>query len=56
MISTERDKARAVEIGSLPLFKDLYTDPQLLKLYPYWNQFGKQSAKARALPLVELVR
>ena len=53
MISEEKDKERALEIGSLPLFKDLYTDPQLLKLYPYWKQFGKQSAVARALPLVD---
>ncbi len=52
MISKEKDKERAVEIGSLPLFKDLYADPQLLKLYPYWNEFGKQAAVARALPLV----
>jgi multiple sugar transport system substrate-binding protein len=53
MISPERDKERAVEIGSLPLFKNLYTDPQLVKLYPYWVQFGKQSSVARALPLVD---
>jgi multiple sugar transport system substrate-binding protein len=53
MISKERDKERAIEIGSLPLFKDLYGDPQLVKLYPYWAQFGKQSSVARALPLVD---
>ncbi|HUX38861.1 MAG TPA: sugar ABC transporter substrate-binding protein [Rectinemataceae bacterium] len=53
MISPERDKERALDIGSLPLFKNLYGDPQLVKLYPYWAQFGKQSAVARALPLVD---
>ncbi|HOX31553.1 MAG TPA: sugar ABC transporter substrate-binding protein [Spirochaetales bacterium] len=53
MISKEKDKERAVQIGSLPLFKDSYDDPALLKLYPYWTQFGEQSATARALPLVE---
>jgi len=53
MISPEKDKERALQIGSLPLFKSLYTDAQLLKLYPYWNQFGKQAAVARPLPLVE---
>jgi multiple sugar transport system substrate-binding protein len=53
MISKDKDKERAVQIGSLPLFKDLYNDPQLLKLYPYWTQFGKQSSVARALPLVD---
>jgi len=53
IISKEKDKERALEIGSLPLFKDLYTDEELLKLYPYWKQFGAQSAVARALPQVE---
>lgn len=50
MISKERDRERALTIGSLPLFKELYNDPALLKKYPYWNQFGSQSAVARALP------
>jgi len=53
MISPEMDKERALKIGSLPLFKSLYADPQLLKLYPYWAQFAKQSAVARPLPLVD---
>lgn len=53
MISPERDKERALRIGSLPLFKSLYADPELLKLYPYWEQFAKQSAVARPLPLVD---
>jgi multiple sugar transport system substrate-binding protein len=53
MISKERDRERAVEIGSLPLFKDLYRDSALLKLYPYWTKFGMQSAVAQALPLVD---
>ena len=53
IISKEKDKERAMEIGSLPLFKDLYNDEELLKLYPYWKQFGAQSTVARALPQVE---
>jgi len=53
MISKEKDKERALEIGSLPIFKDLYTDEQLLKLYPYWKQFGQQAAVAKPLPQVE---
>ncbi len=53
MISKEKDKERAMEIGSLPLFKDLYKDDQLLKKYPYWKQFGQQSQVAKPLPLVE---
>lgn len=42
-----------MEIGSLPLFKRSYNDPDLLEKYPYWVQFGKQSAVAQALPLVD---
>lgn len=52
MISKERDRERAMTIGSLPLFRDLYGDSALLKKYPYWNQFGAQSAVARPLPQV----
>lgn len=53
MISPERDKERAIALGSLPLFKELYEDEELLALYPYWEQFGEQSAKARPLLQVE---
>jgi multiple sugar transport system substrate-binding protein len=53
MISPERDRERAEKLGSLPLFTALYTDPALLQKYPYWEQFGAQSAKARPLPQVE---
>lgn len=53
MISPERDRQRAMQIGSLPLFRELYSDPLLVKMYPYWVQFGKQSSVAKALPLVD---
>jgi multiple sugar transport system substrate-binding protein len=53
MISQEKDRERALEIGSLPLFKTLYNDEELLKLYPYWKQFGQQAAVAKPLPQVE---
>ncbi|NLM41417.1 MAG: sugar ABC transporter substrate-binding protein [Firmicutes bacterium] len=53
MISPERDKERALALGSLPLFKELYEDDELLALYPYWEQFGEQSAKAKPLLQVE---
>lgn len=53
MISPEQDKERAIALGSLPLFKSLYTDEELLALYPYWEQFGDQSAKAKPLLQVE---
>ncbi|BAS27908.1 ABC transporter substrate-binding protein [Limnochorda pilosa] len=53
MISQEKDRERAETLGSLPLFRSLYTDPQLLARYPYWKQFGEQSERARPLPQVE---
>lgn len=53
MISPERDRERAEKLGSLPLFTALYNDPALLEKYPYWKQFGAQSAMARPLPQVE---
>ncbi len=53
MISPERDRERAEQLGSLPLFTELYTDPELLAQYPFWEQFGAQSAVARPLPQVE---
>ncbi len=49
MISKKKDKERAEAIGSLPLFKDLYTDKGLLEKYPYWEQFGEQSDVAKPL-------
>ncbi len=52
MISREKDKERAMEIGSLPLFTSLYNDQALLKKYPYWKQFGEQAKVARPLPQV----
>lgn len=52
MISPDKDKERAKEIGSLPLFGALYNDAELLKAYPYWKQFGEQAKVARPLPQV----
>ncbi|HHW48685.1 MAG TPA: extracellular solute-binding protein [Clostridiaceae bacterium] len=50
MSSKEFDKRKALEIGALPIWKELYNDPDLLKLYPYWENFGKQAENARGLP------
>jgi len=50
MSSYEFDKERASKIGSLPIWSELYNDPDLLALYPYWEQFGKQSMNARGYP------
>ena len=50
MTSLERDKQRSKEIGTLPIWKAHFEDPDLLALYPYWKNFGKQAEYARALP------
>ena len=50
MSSIEFDKERAQKIGSLPIWSALYNDNELLSLYPYWQQFGKQAMNARGYP------
>jgi len=50
MTSPEKDKVRSLEIGTLPIWKAHFEDPELLTLYPYWKNFGKQAEFARALP------
>jgi len=50
MSSLEFDKERALKIGSLPIWSSLYNDSDLLALYPYWEQFGKQAMNARGYP------
>ena len=48
--SKKFDKEKAVAIGALPVWSELYTDQELLAKYPYWEQFGKQSEFAKGLP------
>ena len=50
MSSIEVDKRRCEAIGSLPLWSSLFTDPELLALFPYWENFGYQSKYAVGLP------
>ena len=50
MSSKEFDKERALTIGALPIWSDLYNDPELLEKYPYWEQFGKQAQNQRGYP------
>ena len=50
MSSMDFDKERALKIGSLPIWSELYNDPDLLAIYPYWEQFGKQAMNARGYP------
>jgi multiple sugar transport system substrate-binding protein len=50
MSTKEFDKSRAQAIGGLPIWTEMYNDADLLKLYPYWKDFGAQSEHARGLP------
>jgi len=50
MSSIDFDKERALQIGALPIWSALYNDPDLLAIYPYWEQFGKQSMHSRGYP------
>ena len=53
MSSRELDKERAKKLGTLPIWSDLFQDPELLEKYPYWINFGKQIEYAQGLPNVE---
>lgn len=50
MTSKEFEKKKAMEIGALPCWKDLFNDQDLLKSYPYWENFGKQAINSRGIP------
>lgn len=47
MSSKEFDKKKGLEIGALPIWIDNFNDADLLKLYPHWAEFGKQSLGAK---------
>lgn len=49
MTSRETNKILAQEIGLLPIWTDLYTDPDLLAKYPFWADFQAQLSTARGL-------
>lgn len=50
MSSKEFDKEKCEAIGALPIWSDLFADEDLLALYPYWENFGKQSEYAKGEP------
>ena len=52
MTSYETNKKLAEEIGLLPVWVDLYTDPDLTALYPEWAEFSAQLETARGLSTV----
>ncbi len=52
MTSVETNKKLAEEIGLLPIWVDLYTDPELTELYPFWADFSAQLETARGLSTI----
>lgn len=48
----ETNKAQALAIGSLPIWSDLFNDPELLALNPHWKEFGLQSPYIEGLQMV----
>ena len=49
MTSKETNKELAQEIGILPIWVDLFSDPDLTSIYPFWKDFQAQLATARGL-------
>ena len=49
MTSKETNKVLASEIGLLPIWVDLYADPDLTAKYPFWADFQAQLQTARGL-------
>ena len=50
MSSKDFDKQRAMTIGALPIWTDLFSDADLLAKYPYWANFAGQIASSSGLP------
>lgn len=49
MTSKDTNKYLAKEIGVLPIWVDLFSDPELTALYPQWADFQAQLTSARGL-------
>lgn len=52
MSSKSFDKNKALTIGALPIYSSTFSDSDVLKKYPYWENFGKQSKNAKGLEQV----
>ena len=53
--SYDVEKRKAIAIGALPIWTELYNDPDLLAIYPHWEIFGKLLLTARGLIDVEWI-
>lgn len=52
MTSKESNIVLAKEIGILPIWTDLFSNPDLTALYPYWADFQAQLSSARGLSTI----
>lgn len=52
MTSKESNTVLAKEIGILPIWTDLFSDPELTAIYPYWADFQAQLSSARGLSTI----
>jgi multiple sugar transport system substrate-binding protein len=52
MTSKDTNKTLAKEIGILPIWTELFSDPDLTAIYPYWKDFQAQLSTARGLTTV----
>lgn len=52
MTSKETNKVLAQEIGVLPIWVDLFSDPDLTASYPFWADFQTQLSTARGLSTI----
>jgi len=50
MASKEVNKEMCLKIGALPIWKDLYEDPDVLKKYPYFKLITEQNKYLRGHP------
>jgi multiple sugar transport system substrate-binding protein len=48
--SYDIEKRKSIEIGTLPIWTELYNDQELLAIYPHWVYFGDLLLTARGLP------
>jgi multiple sugar transport system substrate-binding protein len=52
MSSMTFDKNKAMTIGALPIYDKTFNDPDVIKKYPYWADFGLQSKNAKGLDAI----
>ena len=48
----EANRGQSLVVGSLPIWSDLFNDPELLALNPYWEEVGMQSPDIEGLQMV----